>query len=216
MPKYINTHYDFTVYTSPRVASTTLRSHILEINNLPHLADYPCRTLANIPMEYVRQLPDLGYVESLYEKATTRYSIMLWRDPVERFLSFVREFQINPHSVESYIANWHKIMKGELKVDHKSLPIRGAYEETDWTWWHLLPQTRIVGPADNHTHVFHVSEYNTGFRELLMDITGKSLSPQHARESALYRPQVHCSEEQIERIKGYYELDYVNFSALKA
>lgn len=159
-------------------------------------------------------LPELGCTDSVYRPATTKYSIMLWRDPVERFESFVSEFQLLPYTLEKYVELWPDIMNRNYHVDHRSLPVDDMDEETDWTWWHLLPQTNIVGAVDDHTHVFHVSEFNTALRDLLMDITGRSLSERHARRA--YRPSVKCNAEQRKLLEKHYWMDYANLRHLTA
>jgi len=122
-----------------------------------------------------------GHIEYTEEREDS-IKIVVKRDPVGRFISALRWYN------QKYSQN--------LTVDEA---IDNPPNDP-----HFYTQTHFYGDPSKYDHIIHMSEIN----DMIKKYTGKKFGKIHkGRQSS---DQINLTNEQIEKIEKYYEIDYEN------
>jgi hypothetical protein len=194
---------DFAFYISPKTGGTTIRSWLVysETETL-EVVDSGNGYLEQNGIGY-QLIENMGYYFKKFKEVNSPIKACVKRDPVSRFLScytdkVLREGVINA-SIDDLLNDWSRLKSGRQD------PLNpGTYYLEN----HFLPQSYYLGEnKDYYDFVFDVKETSTKIKSFLEEKLDIELPELHTRKQSK-KPEV--TEEQVEKIKEIYAVDYEN------
>ena len=194
---------NFSIYISPKTGGTTIRSWLVysETETLEvHDGGNGYITQNGIGQKIIT---NMGYWYKQFKEVESLCKVCVKRDPVSRFLSCYTDKILRERnadlSVDDILNDWDSLKTGRQD------PLNpGTYYLAN----HFLPQTHYLGSDFSYYDtVFDISEVGTKLKVFLEEKLNCELPELHTRKQTK-KPEV--TEEQIEKIKEIYAIDYQN------
>lgn len=205
MSYFIDQGNDFTVFEAPKNGGTTLRLWIYYAGTGDLVKSSDSEYYAGTGKTY-EQLQEWGYVNGPYNETTTKESVCIKRDPVDRFISafydkIIKEGRVRV-TLDDFINNFDEVL------DNSKMKMNDG--KTNFMRFHFQSQTYHFGnDPSQYTKVFDLKQVGTGLKSYLEDKWSISLPPLHARNNGGGR-RFDLTPSQIDKVKTIYSDDYKN------
>jgi len=208
MSYFTDTENDFAIYDAPKTGGTTVRLWICyagtgDLMKTDRKVDYYSDN-----RETYELLKDWGYsLLDGFGEPEVSSKVCIKRDPVKRFISCYRDKILGEQranvSVDDLLDHYDEVIAKtpQFMWDNK----------TNYIKFHFDPQTFHYGSdVSFFEHVFDISEMNTGVKSYLESKWDIEIPKLHARDNRKAIAPLELTEEQIAKVKKFYQVDYDN------
>lgn len=192
------------IYEAPKVGGTTLRLWIAYrltgILFRSSLDSYYTGTT-----EMTKLLVEAGYLHDGFASVDCPSRICVKRDPVERFASCFQDKIVKDYKLGISVTDFLDRFEEIIFEDNVPVAIYGMPRLA----FHFMPQTYHFGSDPSYyEHVFTLSEMSFGVKEYLEQKWNLKLPDLHARNAGRPSENLALTEQEKQRVRKIYEVDY--------